>query len=76
MVISAVYDLVKNSNELVRYVNDTVMPDYDGFVESGKQYRDDAVHVNQTVVCFNNMSDDLSTYCDFAKHTTLFSLCH
>lgn len=56
MVTAAVHELVRNSDEIVRYINETVLPDYDGFVKSGIQYREDAVHVNGIVTRFNDMS--------------------
>lgn len=59
MVTSAVHALVKNSGDIVSYINETILPDYDGFVKSGKQYKEDAVHVNIIVKEFNNMADDL-----------------
>lgn len=37
MVTLAVNDLVHSSSVIVSYINDTIMPDYDGFVDSGKQ---------------------------------------
>lgn len=61
MVTAAVHELVRNSDEIVRYINETVLPDYDGFVQSGRQYREDAVHVNEIVTRFNDMSDGLRT---------------
>ncbi len=61
MVILAVNDLIENSDTIVKYVNDSILPDYDGFVASGKQYSDDAVHVNEIVTQFNEMSADLKS---------------
>ena len=60
MVTVAVKELIKNSNELVDYINNSVLPDYDGFVSSGQQYNEDAMHVNDVVGQFNTMSDELS----------------
>lgn len=56
MVTLAVKELIKNSNELVNYINESILPDYDKFVDSGKQYNVDAVHVNEVVDRFNNMA--------------------
>lgn len=56
MVMAAVKELVKNSNEIITYVKDSVMPAYDDFVAGGTQYKDDADHVNDTVGQFNEMS--------------------
>lgn len=59
MVIEAVNELIKNANSIVDYINDTILPDYDGFVNAGKQYNEDAVHVNGIVTRFNDMSINL-----------------
>ncbi|MDE5825342.1 MAG: methyl-accepting chemotaxis protein, partial [Lachnospiraceae bacterium] len=61
MVTAAVHELVRNSDEIVKYINETILPDYDGFVQSGIQYREDAVHVNEIVTRFNDMSGGLRT---------------
>jgi methyl-accepting chemotaxis protein len=59
LVTSAVKELVKSSDEIVNYINENILPDYDAFVESGRQYKEDAVHVNGIVTNFGNMSTDL-----------------
>lgn len=56
MVIAAVQELVKSSNSIVDYINETILPDYDNFVSAGKQYNEDAVHVNEVVTQFREMS--------------------
>lgn len=61
MVTVAVKELIKNSNELVDYINNNVLPDYDNLVASGKQYNDDAMHVNDVVGQFNEMASNLTT---------------
>lgn len=61
MVTAAVHELVRNSDEIVKYINEAILPDYDGFVQSGRQYREDAVHVNEIVTRFNDMSGGLRT---------------
>ena len=60
MVTAAVKELVKSSNELASYINERVLPDYESFVDSGKQYNADAVHVNEVVDRFNTMAGDLN----------------
>jgi methyl-accepting chemotaxis protein len=59
MVINAVKELVNSSDDLVKYINENILPDYDNFVESGRQYREDAVHVNEIVADFGNRSIEL-----------------
>lgn len=61
MVTVAVKELIKNSNELVDYINNNVLPDYDSLVASGKQYNEDAMHVNDVVGQFNDMASNLSS---------------
>ena len=56
IVTVAVKELVDSSGAIVEYINGTILPDYDGFVESGKQYSEDAVHVNEIVTEFNEMA--------------------
>ncbi|MBQ7944939.1 MAG: methyl-accepting chemotaxis protein [Lachnospiraceae bacterium] len=64
MVTIAVKDLIENSDAIVEYVNSNVLPDYDNFVSSGKQYKDDAAHVNEVVGQFNDMTENLSQLVD------------
>ena len=64
MVSLAVNELVNSSSFIVSYINDTIMPDYDGFVDSGKLYSQDAEHVNRIVTEFYEMSDQLKQLVD------------
>ncbi|MDE6567238.1 MAG: methyl-accepting chemotaxis protein [Lachnospiraceae bacterium] len=59
MVIEAVKDLIESADAIVKFINENILPDYEGFVNAGKQYDEDAVHVNEIVTRFNNMSIDL-----------------
>ena len=60
LVTMAVKELIDSSNELVNYVNESILPDYDNFVDSGKQYNVDATHVNEVVERFNEQALDLN----------------
>ena len=59
MVVEAVKDLIESADAIVKFINENILPDYEGFVNAGKQYNSDAVHVNEIVTRFNNMSIDL-----------------
>lgn len=59
MVISAVEGLVNSSNKIVDYVDETILPDYDNFVSSGKQYNDDSMHIKEIMDEFTGLSDDM-----------------
>lgn len=60
MVTLAVNELVNSSGFIVSYINDTIMSDYDGFVDSGKQYSNDAQHVDNIVTEFYGMAEQLN----------------
>lgn len=60
MVIVAVKELMESSEVIVKYINETIMPDYDGFVDSGQKYSQDAAYVNEIVAQFNHMSGNLT----------------
>lgn len=59
MVVEAVKELTDSANSIVNYINENILPDYEGFVNVGKQYNEDAVHINEVVTRFNDMSDNL-----------------
>lgn len=59
LVVRAVDALVENSHAIVNYVNETILPDYEKFVETGKQYRDDASYVNNTMNVFEDRTNHL-----------------
>ena len=61
MVMAAVEDLVKSANRIVTYVNEHVLTDYDGYVAAGRQYSDDARHINQVVEGFHEMAKNISS---------------
>jgi len=60
MVMEAVGELVKSANRIVDYVNEQVLPDYDGYVKAGRQYNDDAGHIHQVVEQFHEMAENIS----------------
>lgn len=59
MVVVAVKELIDSSDDIVKYITETIMQDYDGFVDSGKQYYEDAAYVNGVVSHFYEMSDQI-----------------
>ncbi len=69
LVVAAVQELTDCSNVIVNYINETILPDYDGFVDSGKQYNEDAVHVNEIVTEFNGMAEVLMHLVDDINQT-------
>ena len=59
MVITSVNELINNSNHLVKYINENILPDYDGFVLAGKQYSKDSIYINETIEKFDQMAMNL-----------------
>lgn len=49
IVTTAVENLSENANAIVNYIDSTILPDYDSFVTSGRQYLEDAEYVNGTM---------------------------
>ena len=69
IVVAAVKELTDCSDVIVKYINETILPDYDGFVDSGKQYNEDAVHVNEIVTEFHQMAEILMHVVDEINRT-------
>ncbi|WP_075720669.1 methyl-accepting chemotaxis protein [Roseburia sp. 499] len=49
MVIQSVNGLVNASEKIITYVNETILLDYDSFVEGGQQYNEDATQIDQNM---------------------------
>ena len=59
LVTQAVNKLARNSNAIVEYIDETIMPDYAGFVDTGVQYSNDAAFVNETMDQFEKKAVNL-----------------
>ena len=59
MVTVAVNELIDSAQEIINYITDTILPDYDEFVKSGKQYSDDSSYVNDSVENFAQLADNI-----------------
>ena len=49
IVVSAVNELSDNANEIMVYISQTILPDYDNYAVSGRQYREDADQVSDAM---------------------------
>ncbi len=58
-VVIAVKNLVASSQQMAEYISSTILPDYDNFVDSGKQYRADADMVNEAMARFKEQSSNI-----------------
>lgn len=59
VVTNAVHNLAGNANNLVEYVNDFILPEFENFVGSGVQYRDNATYIESVMNEFSAKTDDL-----------------
>ncbi len=59
-VLTLVQDLIDNSKEITGYLEGTVLNDYNNFVASGKQYRDDAAHVDAEMAEYARHSAEIT----------------
>lgn len=59
IVTNAVYNLSKNSQELADYLSETILTEFQEFVRSGRQYKEDADYVQEMIDAFNSRTDRL-----------------
>ena len=66
-VTSSVEELASNANRMLEFIQEEVLPDYDNLVNTGNQYSDDAVWVDDTMIQFSGTAAKLkSTMHDMA----------
>lgn len=59
VVTNAVNNLADNANGLVSYMNDSILPEFERFVESGVEYNDKASFIEGTMTDFKENTDSL-----------------
>lgn len=59
MVIQAVNNLVENANDLVTYMNESILTEFKSFAKGGTEYREKANHIESVVVDFTERMDRL-----------------
>lgn len=59
MVTSAVEDLAKNANAMIQFIDETVLADYDKFVDIANTYHNDADYMDETLQTFYASADRL-----------------
>lgn len=58
-VVEAVDDLKNTSNEVINFIGKQVVSDYNKLVDTGEQYRNDAILFNKLVSTIGSISDEL-----------------
>ncbi len=67
LVIEAVDGLVQTSNKMIGYINENVLADYESFVVGGRQYSEDAIHIDITMKdCANDAKQTLTSIAQMA----------
>ncbi len=58
-VIEAVNGLVKASERIISYINENILPDYEAFVQGGRQYSEDAVHIDDSMAEYEKSAEEI-----------------
>lgn len=64
VVIHAVHNLADNANNLVEYMNGSILPEFENFVKSGVQYRENASYIESVMNGFTGKTDALKSAVD------------
>ena len=64
VVTNAVHNLADNANDLVNYMNESILPEFAGFVDSGSEYRDKASHIERVMGEFEEKTESLKQSMD------------
>ncbi|MBQ7926134.1 MAG: methyl-accepting chemotaxis protein [Lachnospiraceae bacterium] len=60
VVTAAVLNLAENAKWMLDYLSETILPRFEGFVEAGEHYREDAVHVEDIMKEVTARADSLN----------------
>lgn len=61
VVTDAVHNLAENANNLVTYMNDSILPEFEEFVATGGQYKADATYIEGVMNEFAEKTDELKS---------------
>lgn len=64
IVLDAVHNLADTSNDMIRYLNASVLPEFKKFVDIGAQYRNDATYIEGVMNEFKDKTDTLRNEMD------------
>ncbi len=59
VVTNAVQNLSKHSQDMADYLSETILTEFQEFVRSGRQYKEDADYVKEMIDAFNSRTDRL-----------------
>lgn len=61
VVTSAVENLAENANGLVNYMSNSILPEFEAFVQSGSEYRENASYIEKVMGEFAGKTEKLQT---------------
>lgn len=64
VVTNAVHNLSDNAGNLVEYMRESILPEFENFVEGGAQYRDNATYIETVMNEFTEKTDALKSEVD------------
>lgn len=60
IVVAAVHNLAENANGLIAYMNDAILPEFEGFVAAGGEYKRNASYIESVMGEFVRKTDKLN----------------
>ena len=64
IVTDVVHNLADNANNLVSYLNESILPQFETFVQSGVQYKDNATYIENAMEGFTRQTVELQQAVD------------
>lgn len=59
IVMSAVHNLSDNAENLVEYMQESILPEFENFVDNGVKYQENATYIQQSMNEFADMTEEL-----------------
>ena len=59
VIVEAVHNLAKHSQDLIEYLNESIMEDFSSFVKAGVEYRDNATYIEDAMSEFTKKTERL-----------------
>ena len=59
IVTSSVHNLAEHANDLITYVNEMILPEFENFVKSGEEYKKNAAFIQESMDEFAGRTDKL-----------------
>ncbi|WP_029323370.1 methyl-accepting chemotaxis protein [Butyrivibrio sp. AE3004] len=68
VVVNAVHNLADSANDLVAYMQNSILPEFERFVEDGEKYRDNANYIESVMADFSDKTEGFKdTFNDIAE---------